>query len=94
MRTPIVDIIVEAELIDNIYELDLLSNVDYNLESDIEMVTHVSGNPYQGPYSVIPNTTEQVLNTKDLLCEENITVGAIPSNYGLITWNGSVLTVS
>lgn len=23
-----------------------------------------------------------------------VTVGAIPSNYGLITWNGSTLTVS
>ena len=49
---------------------------------------------YDGPYSVTPSAEEQVLETNGKRMTGNVTVGAIPSNYGLVTWNGSVLTVS
>lgn len=49
---------------------------------------------YPGPYSVTPSQEAQVLNTKDLKMTQNVVVEPIPSNYGLITWNGSTLTVS
>mgnify|MGYP006932853930 CR=1 FL=1 len=49
---------------------------------------------YDGPYSVTPSAEEQVLDTNGKRMTGNVTVGAIPSNYGLVTWNGSVLTVS
>ena len=49
---------------------------------------------YDGPYSVTPTTSAQTLETAGKLMTEDITVGAIPSNYGLITWDGSALTVS
>ena len=49
---------------------------------------------YTGSYEVIPTQYEQTLQTQDKLMTDNVRVLPIPSNYGLITWNGSVLTVS
>ena len=52
------------------------------------------GRRYEGEYSIRPQPYEQTLPTASRKLERDITVGAIPSNYGLIEWNGSVLTVS
>ena len=49
---------------------------------------------YTGPYIVTPTQSTQVLNTLNKKSIDNIVVAPIPSNYGLITWNGSYLTVS
>ena len=49
---------------------------------------------YTGAYEVTPSDTTVVLNTADLMMMDNVTINRIPSNYGLITWNGSTLTVS
>ena len=50
--------------------------------------------PYPGPYFITPDENRHVLQTAGKTASTNITVEPIPSNYGLITWNGSVLTVS
>ena len=49
---------------------------------------------YSGPYEVTPSEETQTLATAGKSLESNVTVNPIPSNYGLITWNGTVLTVS
>lgn len=49
---------------------------------------------YQGPYEVTPTTTAQTLATMGLLSTADIVIDPIPSNYGLVTWDGAVLTVS
>lgn len=49
---------------------------------------------YTGPYVVTPTQGTQVLLTDDKHMTGNVTINPIPSNYGLITWNGSYLTVS
>lgn len=49
---------------------------------------------YEGEYEVTPSDETQTLDTDSLYMRGNITINPIPSNYGLITWNGSVLTVS
>ena len=50
--------------------------------------------PYQGEYSVTPTNTAQTLSTAGCALRGDITIEAIPSNYGLITYNGSIITVS
>ena len=50
--------------------------------------------PYSGAVEVTPGAETQVLNTAGHSLYQNITVNPIPSNYGLITWDGSTLTVS
>lgn len=49
---------------------------------------------YDGAYEVTPSEETQVLNTKDKQTNENIVINPIPQNYGLITYNGSTITVS
>lgn len=49
---------------------------------------------YSGRTTITPTNQPQVLETAGLVVGSNITVNPIPSNYGLITWNGSTLTVS
>ncbi len=49
---------------------------------------------YEGDYDVTPSAEAQTLPTSMLRMHEDLVIGAIPDNYGLITWNGSVLTVS
>ena len=49
---------------------------------------------YEGDYEVTPTQQTQTLATDSLYMRGNITINPIPSNYGLITWNGSTLTVS
>lgn len=59
------------------------------------MVVHEAERPYYtGPTEITPTEDTQILPTADTIVLENITVNPIPTNYGLITWNGSVITVS
>lgn len=49
---------------------------------------------YDGQYSVTPSGDAQILATAGKLMTEDITINKIPGQYGLITWDGSALTVS
>ncbi len=49
---------------------------------------------YDGEYVFTPTQSEQNIPIKDLMARQDITINPIPSNYGLITWNGSTITVS
>lgn len=50
--------------------------------------------PYLGPYEWTPTRGTQTIEINGLKALDNITINPIPPNYGLITWNGSTLTVS
>lgn len=50
--------------------------------------------PYTGEYVFTPTEETQIVPTVGLTMIDNITVNPIPSNYGRITWDGSVITVS
>ena len=52
------------------------------------------GDIYDGDYNVTPTNEDQILPTYGKLMARDLVVEKIPSNYGLITWNGAVLTVS
>lgn len=49
---------------------------------------------YAGSYTITPAAEAQTLATANRLLSRDIVVEAIPSNYGLITYNGSIITVS
>lgn len=56
---------------------------------------HIADLPeYDGPTSVVPSGSAQVLPTAGRAVLADITIEPIPQNYGLITWDGSVLMVS
>lgn len=52
------------------------------------------GEHYHGSYEVTPSSETQILDTDTLILDGNITINPIPSNYGLISWDGSTITVS
>ena len=49
---------------------------------------------YTGPTEFTPTSGEQIVPTKNLRMTDDITINPIPQNYGLITWDGSTITVS
>lgn len=51
------------------------------LSGDISMPDVMPVDPYEGPYSVTPTESAQTLETDEKLMEDNVSVGAIPSNY-------------
>lgn len=54
---------------------------------------YMDRDPYEGEYDIIPSAEAQTLEIKGKWARHDIVVQPIPSNYGRIEWNGSVLTV-
>lgn len=50
--------------------------------------------PYSGSYEWTPTDEIQTISIEGKTASADIIINPIPSNYGLITWNGSILTVS
>lgn len=49
---------------------------------------------YEGAYTVTPSTEEQRLPTANKSLVADVVISAIPSYYGRISYNGSIITVS
>lgn len=63
--------------------------------SAVQVIQVRGGYPvYSGPTVFTPGTQDQTVSAAGFVFASDITVEKIPSNWGLITWNGSVLTVS
>ena len=74
-------------------ELDTGGSIDMEMGCSI-VVNQIVGEEYEGPYEVTPTQSTQTLSTELKTCTQDIIINPIPSNYGLIAWNGSALTVS
>ena len=55
---------------------------------------YIERQAYDGPYTVTPGAEAQTLSTNGMRMIADVVVGAIPQSYGLITWNGSALTIT
>ena len=89
---------VTAEFTSNIIEATatIMQNM---VEADASLTTNVthyhSEYPdYDGETTFTPSAETQVIPTSHTVLLSDITINPIPSNYGLITWNGATLTVS
>ena len=65
-----------------------------SLSGELSERSHILPPTYSGPHEVTPSPEEQVLQTNGYVMADDITINPIPDCYGLITWDGSVLTVS
>lgn len=74
-------------------------NIYGNVSGESEIVGEIStpkivkNTDYEGSYTVTPGESPVVLMTQEHNMTANVTVEAIPSNYGRISYNGSTLTV-
>lgn len=50
--------------------------------------------PYDGEYEWTPTQETQIIPIRHKMAVSDITINPIPSDYGKITWDGAVLTVS
>ena len=58
-------------------------------------VPNAAGVPkYEGDYEFTPTSETQTVAIEGLMAKQDIVINPIPSNYGLITWDGSTITVS
>lgn len=63
--------------------------------TDVPVVKEYVDTPvYTGEYEITPSAETQMLDTTGKRMAHDVVIAPIPNNYGLITWNGSVLTVS
>lgn len=69
-------------------------NLSNQVEDGLQNFTPILPDGYEGQTTVTPTQETQVLQTAGLVVSQNIIVNPIPSNYGLITWDGSTITVS
>ena len=58
------------------------------------IIQYDSHSEYIGSYEITPTTEEQIIQIANMIASQNIKINPIPSNYGLVTWNGSALTIS
>ena len=69
------------------------SRTEWSAGEYVEM--HIADLPeYDGPTTVVPSGSAQVLATAGRAVLTDITIDPIPSNYGLITWDGHTILVS
>ena len=61
---------------------------------DVGTVVYADVSDYTGAYEAAPSADAQVFATDGKRMTGDFTVLPIPSNYGLISWNGSTITVS
>lgn len=60
-------------------------------------ITGSGGTPvpkYTGPYEFTPTAETQVVAIEAKMATENITINPIPQNYGLVTYNGRIITIT
>ena len=77
------------------YSLAAAVGEDITVESALAYVKqelHID--PYEGSYEITPSAETQVLHTEMKEMIHDLVINPIPSNYGLITWNGATRTVS
>ena len=85
---------LELELAEDALTLDV---ADVALEwgsDEYVRVVNATAEEYDGPYEATPTASAQTFPTTGKLMTADFVVNPIPSNWGLITWNGSTITVS
>lgn len=84
-------VILEVE---RITPAELVLEYEPTVEMEASEIMELTYEEYDGPVTFTPDRTGKTFPTANKLIRDNITIKPIPENYGLITWNGSVLTVS
>ena len=76
------------------FQVDAQANA-VSLAVGVGLAINVSTFPdYDGAYEFTPTDSEQTIAIENMVARQNIIINPIPNNWGRITWNGAVLTVS
>ena len=72
----------------------LLTQKTYHGELVIEGHSGTPIQRYTGPYEFTPGDEAQTVQIAGKQATENITINPIPSNYGKVTYNGRIITIT
>ena len=67
--------------------------VAVDAEISVQIVAGITPE-FEGDYEYTPRSESITIPCAEYKMLDNITINPVPSNYGLITWNGAFLTVS
>lgn len=90
-------VLMTVEMIDREYQMTVEAyEQEYQMTAEVTVVMSDGRvyEEYDGSYEIMPTSEPQVLGTSGLVMKEDVVVNPIPSNYGLITWDGANLMVS
>lgn len=65
-----------------------------SLSGQLTVPSAASVERYQGDYIFTPSSEEQIIPILGKTATDNIVINPVPSQYGLVTWDGSIITVS
>lgn len=65
-----------------------------SLGGTITVPSIIGSLPYEGEYEFTPTVETQIIEINGLRATSNITINAIPRNYGLVEWNGNGIKIS
>ena len=81
--------------------VDDSSRASLHIQSDTQKALSVDGQfynigvpEYRGSCLIEPSESEIVMAVEGMKMPHDVVISPIPSNYGLITWDGSTITVS
>ena len=69
------------------------NDISNNFNTSFDKVVKVTKDAYNGDYEFTPSAETQIIEIAHKTATYNITINPIPSNYGLVTWNGTILTI-
>ena len=86
---------VRVEVVESRVNVDILgpSTVSYNQSEYVPMQT-AQYPEYEGDYEATPTEDTQTFATQAKLMTANFIVAPIPTNYGLITYDGTTIHIS
>ena len=88
-------ILVDLQIDETQTEFEFSVENDNEIEFTNDYVINVSLYPdYSGAVEVTPSLNTTVLATAGTVVQQDIVINPIPNNYGLITYNGSYITIS
>ena len=83
---------IDVVVLDHVIDVDILNEIT---DVDTEGYAVVeSGEEYHGCCDFVPSKEKQIVPIANKMVRENIVIEPIPSNYGLITYDGFGITVS
>lgn len=86
---------IKAKITDSVVAVSPSLSGDISVTADIiSKVRSTNYEEYTGDTHVTPSDFSQVLLTANKVLLDHIYIDPIPFNYGKITWDGAVLTVS
>ena len=93
----------ECCLCNVVLEIEAEDGIEFSADDNQDAAVLTLGNalivrdpdlPYEGPYTVTPTQSRQTLATSGYAMTGNVIIEPIPQNYGLVTYNGSIITIS